>query len=160
MRGRLINPFLVEIARIDTNATKVANGYDDTFKTVRTKLVDGEYTSGRVDSTAIKLRCQIDVGQYDVQKQMPAGNDSDGRIVCLFHFRDLEAADMIDTNGAAKIRVNDRLVAVYDDRTEELIQRMPGDGLYATEVQPIFGLGRRRNLLAVTFNTRESSVAT
>jgi hypothetical protein len=46
-------------------------------------------------------------------------------------------------------------VAIHDARTGELVQaiRTP-PGLYLTEAQPEFGLGRRRNLLLATFSER------
>ena len=61
--------------------------------------------------------------------------------------------------GDALLRVNDRLVAIYDlaGRLVQAIRTPPG--LYATEVQPqSFGLGLCRNLLLATFEERELGV--
>jgi len=58
--------------------------------------------------------------------------------------------------GDALLRVNDRLVAICDFNTGELVQaiRTP-PGLYLTEAQPqSFGLGLKRNLLLATFDER------
>ncbi|MEO7730519.1 MAG: hypothetical protein ABIY55_06065, partial [Kofleriaceae bacterium] len=78
-------------------------------------------------------------------------------LLLVFHFRDLEQLDLVDpTTGDVLLRIGDRLVAIRDQRTGEVVQavRIP-PGLYITEAQPqSFGLGFRRNLLLVTFNER------
>lgn len=62
---------------------------------------------------------------------------------------------MDPATGDALLRVGDRLIAIRDLRTGELVQavRTP-PGLYLTEPQPQFGLGGRRNLLLATFGER------
>jgi hypothetical protein len=63
--------------------------------------------------------------------------------VLVFHFRDLERLGPVEPNtGDALLRIGDRLVAIRDRRTGDLVQavRTP-PGLYLTEPQPEFGLG-------------------
>ena len=79
----------------------------------------------------------------------------------VVHFRDLEQLGLVDpTTGDALLRVGDRIVALRDYRTGELVQavRTP-PGLYLTEAQPQFGLGLRRNLLLATFTERAQARA-
>lgn len=74
----------------------------------------------------------------------------------MFHFGDLEQLGLVEpTTGDALLQIGDRLVALRDFRTGELVQaiRTP-PGLYLTEAQPEFGLGLRRNLLLTTFLER------
>jgi hypothetical protein len=74
----------------------------------------------------------------------------------VFHFADLERLGLVDpTTGEALLRIGDRLTAIRDYRTGDLIQavRTP-PGLYLTEPQPEFGLGGCRNLLLATFSER------
>src|SRR5690606_15990432 len=88
------------------------------------------------------------------QRQGAAGNAPDGRVTLVFHARDLAAAGLLEpTTGMPKIRVNDRLVALYSVRGD-LMQRM-APPLYATEVQANdFGLGGALNLFIAHFDDR------
>lgn len=160
MRGRLICPFICEIVRLDTAATEAADGYDHVFKVPKPKLdAGGAYTNERREKIAIKVPCQVEVGSFDQQRMTPSGNDSDGRMTFVLHFRDLERLGLVDpTTGDALIRINDRIVNVYDKRTGALVQKLPGDGVHVTEAQPTFGLGSRRNLLVLTCSSRPASV--
>ena len=66
----------------------------------------------------------------------------------------VRAADC--ASGEARLRVNDRLVAILSVRGQLVQAVRTPPGLFATEVQPqSFGLGLSRNLLLVTFEERE-----
>lgn len=162
MRGRLIQPFLAELYRLDTNSTAQAAGYDADFKTTKVSYPAGVRTSSRRELAAVRLPCQVEIGQWHAQRVMLSGNAPDTRLTLVFHYRDLEAAGLVDAEtGEAKIRVNDRLAGIYDSRTGEVTQKLPGEGVYATEVQQAaFGIGRRKNLLVVIFEDRPKAVTT
>lgn len=165
MRGRLIHPFLAEIARLDTAATAaepdgagpLASGYDLDFKETRVFEASGARRDARKEMPPIRVPCQVEVGAFEALRQLASGNSPDSRVTLVFHFRDLERMGLVDAaTGAALVRVNDRLVAIHDldGRLVQAVRTPPG--LYAVEVQPqSFGLGRRRNLLLVTFEERE-----
>lgn len=164
MRGRLINPFLISLAQIDTAAIaadpdsggSLTSGYDKDFREPVVRTVGGVRTAGRKEKTPIDVRCQIEPAVWDALTQVAAGNMPNAQLVLAVHFRDLEAAGMVDANGAATIRVNDRLVSIKDE-LGNVIQTIPDPpGLFITQVMPTsFGLGRARNLLIVTFEDRE-----
>jgi hypothetical protein len=166
MRGRLINPFLAEIARLDTVATAadpdgvgpITSGYDPDFKeTVMLPAAGGGAADARKEMVSIRVRCQVEVGAFEALQQLASGNSPDAKVTLVFHFRDLERMGLVDPGtGDALLRANDRLAAIHD-LAGNLVQsiRTP-PGLYATEVQPqSFGLGLSRNLLLVTFEERE-----
>lgn len=166
MRGRLINPFIAELAQLDTVRTAadpdgpgpLASGYDADFKeTVVVPAPVGRGVDARMEKDAIHLPCQVEVGTFEALQQLTAGNSPNSRVILVFHFQDLERMGLVDEGtGDALVRVNDRLVAIRN-MAGELVQavRTP-PGLYATEVQPqSFGLGLSRNLLLVTFEERE-----
>jgi hypothetical protein len=75
----------------------------------------------------------------------------------VFHFHDLERLGLVDPDtGDALLRTGDRLVALRDIRTGDVVQaiRTP-PGLYITEPQPqSFGIGRHRNLFFAIFDER------
>lgn len=166
MRGRLINPFLAELAQLDTAATAgdpdcagpLASGYDPDFKeTVLVATPGGSGVDARREKALIRVPCQVEVGAFEALQQLTTGNSPNSRVTLVFHFQDLERMGLVDEGtGDALLRVNDRLVAIRD-MAGMLVQavRTP-PGLYATEVQPqSFGLGLSRNLLTVTFDERE-----
>lgn len=166
MRGRLINPFLAEIAQLDTVATAadpdgagpLPSGYDADFKeTVVSSAPAGARIDARREKPSIRVPCQVEVAAFEAMQQLAAGNSPNSRIVLVFHFRDLERMGLVHVaTGEALLRVNDRLVAIHrkDGDLVQAIRTPPG--LYATEVQPqSFGIGLSRNLLLVTFHERD-----
>lgn len=167
MRGKLINPFKVLLARYDTTATAAntsggqqSGGFDPDFREPTRNPTTGK--SARSEYAPVLLPCQVEVGTYDAQQMQSGGDDPDGRIVLVYHFRDLEGAGLVAANGVALLRPNDRLVSIhrYDDET--LIQSFepadaPDGGYFCTEAQPqSFGLrGGARNLLLCTYVNRD-----
>jgi len=169
VRGRLIDPFLAEIARVDYAGTAadpdgpgpLTSGFDPDFReTVLLPTGPRGRTDARRELPPLRLPCQVEVGTFEAMQQMEGGNSPDSRIVLVFHFRDLERGGLVNgSTGAALLQVNDRLVAIYDvaGRLVQAVRTPPG--LYITQVQPQgFGIGRARNLLLVTFEDRELGV--
>jgi hypothetical protein len=150
-RGDLLFPMLVEIAQLDT-ATAT---FDHTFRT---------YVPGtpRRELPTFKILAQVETGRFGAQNQLIAGNAPDSMMSLVFHFKHLESMNLVEADGTAKIRVNDRLVAIWD-RTGSFIEtsvKIPEGGLYMTAVEPIgIGLGGRRNLLLATLNDRPKGLA-
>ena len=168
MRGKLINPFLAEVARLDTVATAadpdgagpLTSGYDPDFKETVVLEQTGTRRDARREMPAVLIPCHVEVGAFETLRQLASGNSPHSRVTLVFHFRDLERMGLVDpATGDALLRVNDRLAAVRDlgGALVQAVRTPPG--LYATEVQPqSFGLGRSRNLLLVTFDERELGV--
>jgi hypothetical protein len=165
VRGRLINPLAAEFAQLDTAATAadpdgpgpLTSGYDTDFhETVLVPSAGGPRRDARREKPSIRVPCQIEVQSFGVLAELATGNSPRSHLVLVFHFADLEQLGLVDpATGDALLRVGDRLVAIRDLRTGELVQavRTP-PGLYLTEPQPQFGLGGRRNLLLATFGER------
>jgi len=165
MRGRLINPFLAEIARLDTVATAadpdgagpLVSGYDPDFKETIVLEEAGVRRDARDEMPPIRVPCQVEVGAFEALQQIAAGNSPSSQVTLVFHFRELEHMGLVDPGtGDALLRVNDRLVAIRD-MVGNLVQAVRArPGLYAIEVQPqSFGLGRARNLLIVRWEERD-----
>lgn len=169
MRGRLINPFLAELAQLDTAATgadpdgagPLTSGYDPDFReTVIAPSNTGRGVDARKEKSPIRIPCQVEVATFEALQAATGGNSPNSRVTLVFHFQDLERMGLVDAaSGDALLRINDRLVALYElgGKLVQAIRTPPG--LYATEVQPqSFGLGLARNLLLVTFEERELSL--
>ncbi len=158
-RGRLLFPFLADLRRLDTNATRAASGYDDDFKTTRRTYPNGPAgaaVSTRVELPVVQLRCQVEMGRWEAQRQTASGNAPDTDLTLVFHFEELEAKGLVDAaTGDALIRVNDRLVALRRVRDGAIVRAGSRPDVFATEVQPAgIGLGGERNLLVVVFGDR------
>jgi hypothetical protein len=168
VRGRLIVPFFAELAQLDTvetakdpdGAGDLTSGYDDDFRTV-VKVSDGTAAGvdARQEKPAILVPCQVETRVLDMLRQIASGNAADADLILVFHFRDLENMGLVDpTTGKALIRTNDRLVAIRECPSGDLIEAIPNPpGLFVTEPRSSsFGLsGGARNLLVVTLKDRE-----
>lgn len=169
MRGRLINPFLAEIAQLDIAATAadpdaggaLTSGYDADFREV--VKVPSTGLSARKEKATILVPCQVEVGTFETLQQLASGNTPDSKVTLVFHFADLERLGLVHpTTGHALIVPNDRLVSIRRHSDQVLIQAIPTErgGLYCTEAQPqSFGLsGGMRNLLLCAFEEREQGL--
>lgn len=172
-RGRLIFPFTVRLAQLDTEATAadpdgagpLTSGYDDDFRepvrvTQSTTDPAGDLKgiANRVEKF-VDVRAQIETEVFEQLQQVIGGASPGSRFVIVLHYKDLEDSDMIGEDGQATIRHNDRLDRIIDGCENEFVFRNP-PGLFVTQVMPGgFGLGPNRNLLIVTFEERDQGVA-
>ena len=176
MRGRLIFPFLIEIAQLDTDAMlnddpdgdlgPATSGYDDDFNepvNVYRTEDDGSLDTDDTTGTVVRVeKCftvpaQIHPDAFNQMQQLFTGTNPNAEFECWLHFKDLEELGLVDEQtGLPLLQNTDRLVAIYDC-DQQLIQEIVNPpGLYATQVQPRgFSFGRSRNLLVVTFTERE-----
>lgn len=172
-RGRLIFPFLIDLAQLNTDATAadpdgagpLTSGYDEIFREpviVPPAAPDSSArgTSARVENV-IQLPAQLDTRFFDDMAMMATGRSATSRFLITFHYKDLEALGLVDVNGTAKIKLNDRLAAVSNIKTGVLIEKFPNPpGLFCTEARSnSFGLGTHRNLLICVFEQRSTSMA-
>lgn len=166
MRGKLVNPFLAEIAQLDTLATSkdpdgagaLTSGYDPDFREpVRVPPItnEGPGTPVREERT-VRVLCQIETMTYEELNEFFSGNSPNTVLTLVMHYRDLERAGFIDPEtGDAMLRVGDRLVAFYD-RCGNLVQQLR-EPVYCIQAQPTsYGMGAARNLLLAFFQSRES----
>jgi hypothetical protein len=172
-RGRLINPFLAEIGRLDQVGTAadpdgpgpLTSGYDPVYReTVTQPSADLIGTDSRKEWPLVQIPAQFHtgptIGQLMALKETLTGNVSTAFLQVLMHFDDLERLLLVDdVTKTALIKVGDRLNAVYT-MDGDLIQMIPTPpGLYVTGAVPIFGLGGQRNLLEVSFASRDTGEA-
>ncbi len=165
-RGRLIFPFIVELAQLDTVAMTrdpdgpgpETSGYDIDFREpiIIKANVDDVKGEALREETCIRLRCQIEDSVFEAVRQVLGGTSPNSKMTLVFHFKELEEKNLIDENGRAMIRLHDRLRAIYDC-TGKLIETIPDPpGLFINDVTPAgFGIGRQRNLLIVGLQERE-----
>ncbi len=159
---------LVRIARYDAGSTASVDpdgsgdrvdGYDPDFREPR-RVEDGTQAgrSARVDFEPVDLPAQVEEDQWETMRMAASGDDPATGLSLVFHFADLERLGYIDPmNGDVLVpRKSDRLVAIVDPATGEVMQAMPGDGLFCVMAQPrSYGLsGRKRNLLLARFEER------
>jgi len=105
VRGRLINPFFIELAQLDTDATAAdpdgdagprTSGYDEDFREP-VAIVDStdtseDATSGFVHRVERQLfvPAQIEDRQFNDLQQFFSGANRNAALECVLHFKDLE----------------------------------------------------------------------
>lgn len=157
-RGRLIFPFIARFGQLDTSAIEAASGYDDIYQEPVKQASgsgDTDGTTARIETT-LDVRVQVESESQDVLNMVLNGDSPNGLFVLVAHFKDLEAAGLVDAQGKAMIRKGDRLVSLHT--VEGTLVEEIGN-LYVTEVQSRgFGLSFRtpkRNLLFIHLRTRD-----
>lgn len=165
----MIFPFTVALAQLDTAETEedpdgtsgpIVSGYDPIFREPIIVQDPDEPDSAtgitHRKERIIRAPAQIETRAWDQLEQLFNGANLQAAMELVFHYKDLEALKLLDDTGTAKIKINDRLCAIYD-QDGNLVREIPEDtGLYATEVRDSgFGFGRRRNLLIVTMQNRD-----
>ncbi len=157
MRGRLIAPRVVEIAQIDTQAMVEGDpGVDPIFKEPRIAYdANGVRTTGRREKCT-RLHAQVETGTFDRQRMTATGNAPAAQLTLVFLMEELEELGLVDDDGKSTLRVNDRLVAIYDRAGERALQTFPfPPGIFVTELPPAaFGFGDSVNLLVARFGDR------
>lgn len=155
MRGRILAPFLAELAQLDTQATTVNVTLQE--PTVRIDPVTGARSTGRADKLT-RARCQVETGTFQAQGMAPMGDMPRSSLTLVFHYQDLEEAGLIGPENRPMINVNDRLVRILtEDGVEQ--QSFVRSPVYVTEATPAgFGFGGAVNLLVVRFGDRPQGV--
>lgn len=164
MRGRLIQRFKAEFARLDTTATAIAGFYDEDFREVlRTDATgDGVGVVQRQEHPVVILPCQIGSRTFEELQAHDLGNAPRSELVVWLHFADLETEGLVDaTTGQPLVHTGDRLVSIRDyfDESVVLSIRTP-PGLYVEEARSSgWGLNMarpQRNLLRVSLAERSA----
>jgi len=173
-RGRLIFPFVAELARLDLEGTAadpdgagpMTTGFDDVLQ-APLRVPDGTVDGATAETylSPIKLRCQVEDESWEQLRMMRTGDAPASDVILVFHFKDLELLGYVDatTGDALAPRVGDKLVSIRRSPDDTLVQAVHDPpGLYCVEAQPrSYGLsGLRRNLLACTFRDRPRSSPT
>lgn len=153
-RGRLLFPFVCEIAQLDLAATAT----DPDFKEPTILSTDDGVGESSRAETLIRVSGSFHTPQTSFSlQQSPTGDMRRVDILIVFHFDELENLGLIEeTTGTALIKVGDRLNAIYDETSGALVQKLPNPpGAFVVSASPLFGLGGTRNLLEVRFQSRD-----
>lgn len=166
-RGRLLFPMLARIGRLDTASTAgpqedgQQKGYDEDFREpVRVQDGSQEGHSSRKELEPLDLLCQVEDEVWEQMLMLPTGNSPVTRVTLVFHFRDLEEAQLVDVNGDPLApRVGDRLLSIH--RVDGTLVQAAPPRLFCTQSVPrSYGLSSKtRNLLASVFESRDTSVS-
>jgi hypothetical protein len=173
-RGRLLRPMLLELLRIDVEATRTADGFDDVLGSpLITPAADpldppplgaprGEPAT--LYHPAVRVRGQVENGLRGLSTNamliVQTGNQPKFKIQVVYHYEDLELAGLIAADGHVRFRQGDRLIKIRDAATEDLVCNV--EDAYATVIDDTsFGLGAAsRNLCIVTYESRARGAPT
>lgn len=160
-RGRLLFPYTITIAQLDTDAIDTSPGYDDVFKAPKlTSTPDGVGTTGRQEKTEIDVPAQIEVDTFEALTQMFSGNVPKSDVILTFHFDDLERLGLTETaagrEGREALKINDRIVRIKDRFGNGVFEPPFPPGLFIKELRPT-GFMERRNLVLAFLEDREQA---
>ena len=136
----------------------LTSGYDPDFREPIVRTVSGVRTTGRKELAIVTVPCQVEHEKLEELRLYAQGNSPVMRMTLIFHYRHLEQNSLLDpATGDPLFRLGDRLDAIHLRRTDALVQKLKNPpGMFATMVHPIaYGIGERRNLLAIHFEDRE-----
>lgn len=157
--GRLLFPYIVVIAQLDTFEAGIQNKYDDNFRApVLTSTPDGIGKVIRFEKSNIEVPAQIEVDTFEALNQMFSGNVPKSDVILTFHFRDLRRLGLIEFNagrqGREKLKIGDRIVKIKDRCGNDVFEPPSPPGLYVKELKPS-GFMEGRNLLVALLEDRE-----
>lgn len=158
-RGRLLFPVNVQIAQLDTKATRDGGHYDDIAReTILEASADGLGTETKQERATITLKCQLESKDFfERLNEFFQGNAPETVLRLTFHMTDLERAGLLDeeaTYGArAGLKVGDRILGFTDKYGQQMFKIPDPPGLYIREANPT-GFMDTQNLVVVTVGDR------
>lgn len=158
MRGRLIQKFMVSIARLDeaASAAVVGGGYDDDFKEF-VPVPDGTQTgtSSKVYHDPVIVCCQLDRDEaWGRVQSTRGGQEHKSDLVIVLHMPELEKKGLIDSNGHAVFMRGDKVIEVLTMKGGLVERFRDPPGMFITHMDTAgYGLEAfgtaRQNLLFV-----------
>lgn len=133
----LLFPVIAEIVMIDHTATAATGGQRQDRRLVAYENKnDGTPRRKLVEERTVRALAQFESGSYRQLTWTPAGDTPRANAGLLFDREDLEGRNLMNAaNGLPTFCMGDRLVAVYDADTEELLVRLDEPGIKITEVK-------------------------
>lgn len=162
MRGRLIFPHTVRIARVDPDGIDKApaadDGMDADFREPRPEVSGGRVVPIRRELAAIDVPAQVEPEVFESLADASAGQAAGARVEIVLHMRDLEDRGLTDVNGRPTLRAGDRITGFYG--RDGGLMLAPRVALYVESITPRgWGLGSSRyNLLSVILVERPEGV--
>jgi hypothetical protein len=157
MKVRLVRPLLVEIAQLDTEASR----YDADFQepALGSPGPDGVGSRTRAETPLVRVPAQVEAGPFERLQQSMGGNLPDTRLVLVFDYDDLVRLALIDpATNETTLRPGDRLVQILNGAGTVLEIFPDPPGMFLTELRPGYGLERYRNILLAFVNDREQGI--
>lgn len=114
-RGRLINKFFVDIARLDTVSTAavVDGGYDPDFhEPINVPNGTQLGVSSRRYHAVQRLHCQLDRNVWGGRRTERSGEEKEVDILIILHQPELENLGLINTNGESVFQRGDKIVEI------------------------------------------------
>ncbi len=172
LRGKLLFPLYVAIARLDTQATDAGGtGYNPITKQPKVVYANpGTSAQVRTDTRVymepLILRAQIERSTWQAMQMGPGGNVPNSRLTLIFHMTQLEQLGLVDAvTGEPTLKVTDKLIGIYSScgkaatHLKQVADIRDAPGCYCTEVSAAGeGLAGNRNLLKMVFDDRPHGV--
>jgi hypothetical protein len=151
------------IARLDTDATDTAAGYDPVMREVILADGDGDGIGESLrQETEVLIPVQVENDRDEQQRMMGSGDVPQSAVVLIVHLRDMERLGLRDSSrpGGIVLKKGDRLVRIQDKAgTVRDFPVAAKGGYYCTHVRLADGfVGGRANLSYLSFAERPQGV--
>lgn len=160
------------INRIDTSSTRAVDppgaatsGYDDAFRepivfdTQQGSSI-ADRTSSRVEQAPIRVPCQVETTLFESLAQAYQGNLQQGEMAAIFHVKDLQLLNLIDTEtNKPNIGIGDR-ISTFEKHNLIGVNaiQLADDGMYVREIYPAsFGFGDSYDLWVCIITSRDKA---
>ena len=163
-RGRLLFPVNVEIAQLDTKATRDGGHYDDTAReTTLAPTSNGLGTEQKQEKAPVTLKCQLESRDFFERLNMFfQGNAPETVLRLTFHMTDLERAGLMDDEATygvrAGLKVGDRILGFTDRYGQQMFKIPNPPGLYVREVNPTGFMDTQNLVVVIVGDRRRASV--
>lgn len=162
MRGRLIFPYRVVVARVDPVAIEAAgpggaDGFDDVWRTPILEASGETSAPVRRELDPITFEAQVEPGIFADLRRLMAGFAPEGELVITAFMSDFEDAGLIEPDGSPSLRPGDRVVRFEDRDGETVLSIADPPGLYIENANPeSWGLtgAHRANLVIIRLTDR------
>ena len=165
MRGRLIFPYRVVVARVDPAAIEAAgpggaNGFDDVWRAPILETIGDTSGPVRRELDPITFEAQVEPGIFADLRRLMAGFAPEGDLTITAFMSDFEDAGLVGADGAPSLRPGDRVVR-FEDRDGSIVLEIDDPpGLYIENTNPEswgFTGAHRANLVIIRLTDRPQS---
>lgn len=141
MRGRLIYPYRVTVARVDPVAIEAAgpggaDGFDDVWRTPILETTGDTSGPVRRELDPITFEVQVEPGVFADLRRLMAGFAPEGEMVMTAFMSDFEDAGLIEADGNVSLRPGDRVVDFADRDGTTVLSIADPPGLYIDNANP------------------------
>jgi hypothetical protein len=158
--GDLVFPEVAVLRLLDTNAQAVAGDYDEDFREPEIPDTNDDQLGEpvRTEQAEIKVRAQVTTATHQRLGQAEHGAVLEvPNFELTFHFRDLNALGLVESDGRPKIQIGTRLVRIENKAGKTLFDYPLPEGMFITATRHSGHMLGQANLWVCTLSDRRQA---